>query len=175
MNAPLPKAAALDTIDLELGGARLIIPTRAIAKAMLERLLAGSVQAGASAPRIGEKWDAEGGIYAGTVRGLNGVPYDYHLIVHEEERDSIKWQDALDWAKGLSREDHKFGLPTRREQAVLFGNVPELFQKEWYWSGERLAEHSEYAWMQGFDFGSQGYGDQGNESRARAVRRVPIQ
>lgn len=174
MNAPLPQAA-LDTIEIELGGARLIIPTRAIAKALLERLFTGSVQASVGVPRIGEMWDAEGGIYAGTMRSVNGAPYDYYLIVHPEDRDPVNWQGALDWARGLSREDHKFDLPSRREQAVMFGNVPELFQKEWYWSGEQHAERSEYAWMQGFTVGSQGYGHQGGKDRARAVRRVPIQ
>lgn len=100
---------------------------------------------------------------------------DYHLFVHADERDSIKWQPALDWAKELKADGHSdFALPTRKEQAVLFGNVPELFKPEWYWTSEQHAEVSDWAWVQGFGNGGQSLNRKGNDFRARAVRRLII-
>lgn len=129
----------------------------------------------AAVPRIGAVWTGQGGTYAGLCRGVDGKP-DYHLFVHAAEQESIKWQAALDWAKGLSADGYTdFALPTRKEQAVLFGNVPELFKPQWYWSCEQHAEYSDWAWLQDFTSGNQ-YGDRkGDDYRARAVRRLIIQ
>jgi hypothetical protein len=50
--------------------------------------------------------------------------------------------------------------------------VPELFQKEWYWSCEQHADDSDYAWYQFFGYGNQNNWHKGSNNRARAVRRV---
>lgn len=135
--------------------------------------VASSVQP--AVPRIGQIWAGQGGVYAGLCRGIDGGG-DYHLFVHSDEQASIKWQAAIDWAKTLRADGHTdFALPTRKEQAVLFGNVPELFKREWYWSGEQRAELPSYAWMQHFSGGYQFWTPQDDDCRARAVRRLIIQ
>jgi len=164
-------------VDQLLGG----LDAKTLATALLERLMNGSggPMAGrpitdANMPAIGQPWPGQGGTYAGICRGRDGAS-DYHLIVADEENDGAKWQAALKWAEKLTAGGHKdFTLPWRAEQAILFGNVPELFQKEYYWSRERRAEHSDYAWYQSFTNGHQdGYGHL-NSLRARAVRRLAI-
>ena len=122
-------------------------------------------------PAIGEVWPGHGGIYAGIVRGDPGQP-DYHLIVATEDFGECKWQAAMDRAKGILGGDYT--LPKRKEQAVLFGNVPELFEKASYWSCEPYASDAGYAWYQYFYDGSQYDFPKGDELRARAVRRLPI-
>lgn len=125
--------------------------------------------------RIGQNVAALGGIWAGIARGDGQDNPDYHLFVHTEEKEDIKWQAAMDWAKGLESAGHvDYGLPTRKEQALLFANVPELFQPKWYWSGEQYASAPHYAWVQYFNHGYQRTDWKYDSYRARAVRRVPI-
>jgi len=133
-----------------------------------------AISAPSAVPRIGAIWSGQGGVYAGLCRGIGESP-DYHLFVHADERDAISWQSAINWAKTLQADGHQnFALPTRKEQAVLFGNVPELFRKEWYWSCEQHAESSSYAWLQCFYDGYQSFSPKVNGCRARAVRRLVI-
>jgi hypothetical protein len=113
--------------------------------------------------RIGDKGPR--GIYAGICRGADGAP-DYALEVLAEAPKEMNWQDAKAWAESIGGT-----LPTRREQALCFANVPELFKKAWYWSCEQYAGAAAYAWSQGFDYGYQDYGRKYRELRARAVRR----
>lgn len=128
----------------------------------------------AIAPKIGELLDYEGGIYAGVVRGDPGQP-DYRLIVCATDGPKGPWKEAGTWAAGLEADGHKdFTLPKRKEQAVMFGNVPELFEKNWYWSSEQYAGYDDYAWVQGFLYGYQLTTHKDDHCRARAVRRVPI-
>ena len=66
-------------------------------------------------------------------------------------------------------------MPFRAEQALQFANVPELFEKEWYWSCEQLAAAPVYAWLQHFGYGFQLNYHKSLVCRARAVRRLIIQ
>ncbi len=126
-------------------------------------------------PRIGAEWPGQGGQFAGLLRGQNGAP-DYLLILGPEYDGEGTWQQMMDWATGLEIDGHKdFTLPTRPEQAVLFGNTRDQFQRDGYWSCEQHAEHADYAWMQYFNNGDQGNVHKDNEWRARAVRRLVIQ
>ncbi|MGO4379669.1 DUF1566 domain-containing protein [Pseudoduganella sp. RAF19] len=109
-----------------------------------------------------------GGIYAGIIRGVNGAP-DQHLILLDGDEGRFDWNEAIARAASLGGE-----LPTRREQALLFANLPEHFQQAWYWSGEQHADYSDYAWDQYFDDGYQDNGHSSYAGRARAVRRLPI-
>ena len=81
----------------------------------------------------------------------------------------LTWPEALAWAESVGGR-----LPTRREQAILFGNVPQLFENAWYWSSEQYAGSAEYAWRQFFSNGGQVDDPKASRCRARAVRRVPI-
>jgi hypothetical protein len=141
-------------------------------------------------PAIGQKWPGQGGIYAGLVRGRDGAP-DTHLIVGPELPRS-GWVAAGKAAAGkaaagkaaagkaaagkaaaeVSVDGHTdFTLPFRAEQAVMFGNVPELFEAAWYWSCERHDSFPACAWVQGFGSGTQNNDPKSNQGRARAVRR----
>ena len=133
------------------------------AKAIIETILSTIY-----APRIGTLWVEHGGIYAGIVRGTDGAP-DYHLILLPDTTGELNWDDAIAWTKGLDAE-----LPTRREQAILFGNLSNEFELGWHWSKEQHADDSDCAWMQYFDDGDQGYDLKSYEGRARAVRRLSI-
>jgi len=125
-------------------------------------------------PRIGEVWASQGGVYAGIARGRDG-DRDTYLIVGPEYDGTADWNTSLMWAAGLR--EHGFtdyGLPYRKEQALCFANVPELFKPESYWSCEQHASDSDYAWSQRFFYGCQYYWSKGYGLRARAVRRIKI-
>lgn len=115
------------------------------------------------------------GVYAGITRDRDSGD-DYHLFVGPElDIDGMSWQAAMQRAESLDYNGFTdWALPHRHEQALMFANVPELFQHEWYWSCEQHAGGSDDAWAQNFDDGLQDYWSKsGNALRARAVRRVP--
>jgi hypothetical protein len=119
--------------------------------------------------RIGEESEADGGMYAGIVRGEEGQP-DYHLfLIASRDNKQFTWEQAMAAAAELGG-----ALPTRREQAILFGNLKDQFQPDWYWSSEQYAPDPCYAWFQYFDDGYQDDFRMSAEGRARAVRRLPI-
>ena len=113
---------------------------------------------------IGEAF--AGGIYAGIMRGIDGAP-DEHLVLLPGTAEDVAWEAAGEWAKAEGGE-----LPTRREQRLLFINLKDQFEEDWYWSGEQAGPSG--AWGQGFFTGYQGDNDRSYEARARAVRRLPI-
>lgn len=112
-----------------------------------------------------------GGKVMGVVVGEKGAP-DYLLIdLGVEPEKDLTWDEAKAWAASVGGE-----LPTRREQAVMFGNRAEgQFKARWYWSGEQHATEPSWAWHQLFGYGTQSYLRKDYRTRARAVRRVPFQ
>ncbi len=121
-------------------------------------------------PRIGSLWN--GGVYAGIVRGGES---DYHLIASNDEIVRAIWGAAKTWASNLTPyAGRSWRLPIRRDQAVLYGNLPELFAKEWYWSGEEYAPVAASAWAQSFGYGGQLTSRHVCEFRARAVLHIPV-
>lgn len=60
-------------------------------------------------------------------------------------------------------------LPAKRELAVLFANVRELFEG-WHWSSTQYSAY--YAWSQDFSDGTQDGANESYTGRARAVRRL---
>jgi len=118
-------------------------------------------------PNIGSK--SLYGIYAGNVRARGDEP-DGILEALDEAPTAMTWSDAMKWAESTGGR-----LPTRAEQSVLYGNVPELFQKEAYWSCEQYAGDDASAWCQSFGYGTQVNYGKASKLRARAVRRLPIE
>ena len=180
-----PTNTPAEKITVYFAGAELTLPALQVAELLVDRLRNNKVPSDAVVvPTIGERWDQYAGIYAGVARArtdvdwANGVAFpnvDYHLIVLDEHPDEISWTDAMAWAQRFEDQvDPHAGLPLRAEQALMFANVPELFQKTWYWSREQYAGAAGSAWCQDFDDGYQYSSDKSACLRARAVRRVPI-
>ena len=167
----------MDSITLDVAGARVTLPAETLTQLWLDQLhrwAAAPLAIPGQPPRIGQPWPGHGGIYAGIARGRAGQP-DYFLIVADPAREGVTWDKAKDWAKNMLEAGlADWSLPTRAEQALLFANVPELFEKEWYWSAEPYAGGEQYAWCQYFHNGRQDTNRKGYELRARAVRRFRI-
>ncbi len=169
----------MSSLVLDIAGAKVTIPAETLSRLWLAELRQTARpddgHRADNPPRIGARWAGHGGIYAGTIRGSDARP-DCHLIVHEDEATAVTWHSAKDWAGSLTSDPHAdFALPTRCEQAVLFGNVPELFAKEWYWSDAPFAGDEQCAWSQNFYNGYQSLTHETRKLRARAVRREPIE
>lgn len=71
-----------------------------------------------------------------------------HTILLKDDKESINWQDAIEWAKELGGD-----LPSRVELILLYENHKDQFEETWYWSNTPNASDSDYAWFQDFDFG----------------------
>jgi hypothetical protein len=110
----------------------------------------------------------DGEKYAGLILNEDGSP-SHHVVLLDGDT-SLTWKKAVEWAKKQGGE-----LPTRREQSLLFANCGAEFKKDWYWSGEQLAEVADFAWHQHFISGYQYWDYVSDRFRARAVRRAPIQ
>ena len=77
---------------------------------------------------------------------------------------------AAQAARSLTVGRHSdFYLPARREAALCYANVPELFAKKWHWTSTQYSARG--AWIQYFGVGNQLYNDKDGEFAARAVRR----
>ena len=107
-----------------------------------------------------------GGIYAGISRGVDGAP-DQHLVLLPGEAVDVDWEAAGAFATSIDGD-----LPTRAEQALLYANLKDQFERRWYWSGKQAGPS--YAWYQDFYDGFQYSNLRSYEGRARAVRRLPI-
>ncbi|HET9680182.1 MAG TPA: DUF1566 domain-containing protein [Gammaproteobacteria bacterium] len=80
---------------------------------------------------------------------------------------------AAEACAGLTVDGHSdLYLPARRENALLYTNLPELFEKCWHWSSTQYSAY--YAWVQDFYDGFQGNRRKDDECRVRAVRMIPI-
>jgi hypothetical protein len=104
--------------------------------------------------------------YAGLVQE-NGLWY--HLILLPLELELGSWEIAVAWAAKLGGV-----LPTRREQATLYGNLLYQFKPNWYWSGDLYLDRGikGAAWSQNFGEGVQTYYHKIKKLRARAVRKT---
>ena len=191
-----------DAVTVELGDATLSIPTESLVNAWLKQTLGRAAVAAAIPPRIGAEWPGEGGIYAGVIRGEAGRPDYHLIVPTSDAakaEDMIFGSTAdvpaatseydgrantlalvnaggavaAEWAHDLTIGPHSdFYLPARRELALLYANVPDLFEKAWHWSSTQHAALPFYAWFQNFDNGGQDISHKSAAGRARAVRRL---
>ena len=111
---------------------------------------------------------SDGESYAGIILGKDGMP-DYHLVLLPGDVEDVSWGAASTWAAQTGGE-----LPNRRELALLFANLREQFQREWYWSSEQYEARSQLVWGQNFTSGIQTMYGRPFRGRARAVRRLPV-
>ncbi len=111
----------------------------------------------------------EGETYVGAIISADGT-HNHHTILLPGDHDDANWQGAMDWAKSLGGD-----LPNRIEQALMFATLADQFKRDWYWSNTLHASDASYAWYQYFYDGYQGNTRINYHSRARSVRRLPIQ
>lgn len=112
---------------------------------------------------------AEGEKFVGVIISADGSR-KHAVILLPGEADPADWKKQLKWAESIGGE-----LPGRVESALLFAAMKNEFKEEWYWTREQHAAYSDYAWLQGFAYGSQYDYDTDGKFRARAVRRLAIQ
>jgi hypothetical protein len=74
---------------------------------------------------------AKGEIYAGVLLDEKGKPA-HHLVLLAGQRDNFTWEESKKWAAAQGGE-----LPSRKEQALLFANAAQHFERDWYWSSEQ--------------------------------------
>lgn len=95
-----------------------------------------------------------------------------HLILLPGEHPSKTWKQGMALAE---KAGEGIAMPTRRQQSLLFANLPELFQHDWYWSCEQHAGNDASAWMQLFGDGNQFSYLKGYQCRVVLVRSIPIE
>jgi hypothetical protein len=111
---------------------------------------------------------ADGEIYVGAIGDHNGD--FHHVILLPGDHECDTHAAAMEWAKSIGGD-----LPNRIEQAMLWANHRDQFEKDWYWSNETHHQHDACAWYQTFGSGTQLSTLKGiSDCRARAVRRLSI-
>lgn len=110
---------------------------------------------------------ADGETYIGAIGDAAGNLH--HVILLPGDNDDATHEAQIEWAKSIGGD-----LPNRIEQAMLWANHREQFKKDWYWSNEIHHAESDWAWCKHFGGGTQYGYTRDTESRARAVRRLPI-
>ena len=153
----------------------------------------------ANRPNIGEYWQGQGGIYVGMGCGRDGgrdysliLPTDKSAIFEKRslgtygaevtgatsDHDGLAntialaaaGSDLCKEALAVEIDGHKdFYIPSRMDLRLMWANVPELFEKEWYLSSTQYSSTS--AWSQLFSHGfSDSYG-KNIEARVVLCRR----
>jgi hypothetical protein len=108
----------------------------------------------------------EGGLFAGLTTKPDGTHCAVVLLPDLPDK-RLTWKAAMAWAKKIQAE-----LPARPVSALLFANVRDAIQADWYWTCEEL--DGSYAWNQTFNYGDQSNRRKAYEGRARAVRLIPL-
>lgn len=99
----------------------------------------------------------EGGTFAGVVTLKDGAHVAVVLLADKPEK-SLKWEAAKAWAESVDGV-----LPTRPVAALLYANAKDQFERDWYWTSERLdadtgdKDDASYAWYCSFGNGLQDY------------------
>ena len=163
-------------MHLTKNGLTIDVPDAEVVNLVLERLAGNSPAASQdlATPRLGDYWQGQGGIFVGTVLGVDGKS-NYHMILGPEFTDDLNHPDALQYAIDLEVEGHKdFTLPNRREQRFLYCNGLGHFKPRFYWSYEQHVATPDYAFGQNFGDGYQSNTPKSNKFAVRAVRRIKL-
>ena len=137
---------------------------------MIQQLVNSSQKPSKTIPITGDEITLhDGEEYAGIVLDEDGIP-THHLVLMAGEIEDVTWDKAMEWANAQGGE-----LPTRQEQALLYANCKQHFQKAAYWSNQQSDSDSGWAWYQYFGLGDQYYHPKSYALRARAVRRLVIE
>jgi hypothetical protein len=182
------------------GAAELTVPADELFSAWLKQQLGKSINVGRDVPSIGALWAGEGGHNGGLARDADGKPYWLIVPPTEVSSFTGEWggygtdepgaksdfdglantialcdstvdHPAAQRCRQLVHEGHNdFYLPAKREGAVLYANVPELFEKVWHYTSTQCSPI--IAWGQYFADGYQDYADKYDAGRFRAVRRL---
>jgi hypothetical protein len=104
--------------------------------------------------------------YAGPVLDTDGHLLHHLVLLPHKPDESMSWQAAMDWVASVDGD-----LPTRQEQALLFANCKQQFERARHWSCEQHESDASYAWSCYFFHGHQGDFRKSYEACARAVRR----
>lgn len=115
-------------------------------------------------PALGQPLDA--GIFAGLTTDKAGVHYAVALLPDRSDK-RLTWKKAIAWAEKLEAV-----LPNRPVSALLFANVKDHVEADWYWTSEEF--DGSYAWLQYFSYGYQYGTHKSYEGRAVAVRLIQL-
>lgn len=126
--------------------------------------------------RIGVFWKDQLGVYAGMARARQAghnedSMNDYALVVGEESPKGLNWKTGMEWAKDAGKD---WRVPYRKETALCFATVPELFKNGPYWTCEPYEANDAGAWAQHFVDGGQNVFHKSLEFRVRLVRSVIV-
>lgn len=188
------------TLTRRFGAAELTVPSDELFSAWFKHQLGMSINVGRDVPSIGAPWEGEGGNNGGLARDAAGKPYWLIVPPAEVSSFTGEWggyevdepgaksdfdglantialcdssvdHPAAQMCRQLVHEGHRdFYLPAKREGAVLYANVSELFEKVWHLLSTQHSAGN--AWIQDFDDGFQDYANKLDLGRFRAVRRL---
>lgn len=127
----------------------------------------------AEVPAIGQVWPGTNAIYAGKAPSLDGESI-VHLILWPTKPDGyLSYKDAVEFAEQVFP-DLESHIPTRMQSIVLFEQLQDQFEPEWYWTLTKT-KSGKSAFIQNFNFGFQYVnGDLDNDDLVRAVSEIPL-
>lgn len=116
--------------------------------------------------KIGDHHFKLGGKYAGISAGEDGQPdHPLALLSHKAEKP-MSWAEATKWAASFGDGAR---LPTKREAALMYANLPDEFDKsDWHWTSTPYSDSG--AWLQYFGHGYHTNCNQSSKRLCRAVR-----
>lgn len=94
-----------------------------------------------------------------------------HLVVLDAKpAERLTWKKAIAWAQ---EQGNGARLPTQLEAMFAFTTSREAFEPNWHWTGTQYSR--DYAFGQGFEYGSSTCNGKDGERRVRAFRGLALQ
>ena len=161
-------------MNLTKNGLTIEVPDAVVVNLVLERLAGNSpviAPPSQATPHLGEYWQGQGGIFVGTVLGIDGGR-DYHLILGPECDDELNHPDATRYAAGLEVDGTWTSRCPTAASSFLFCNGHGHFKPMFYWSCEQRPATPGCAFGQRFADGAQFVAGKSLKYPVRTVRRI---
>lgn len=117
------------------------------------------------------QWALDGELY---IPSMDEQELQYRLLKPSTAKNSCYARSGINLSAQPPTYPYTPDFPKQTKLKAFREGGPEAFALEWYWSSTQSAAASDYAWVQYFGDGSQGYGHKSLNNRARAVRRIKI-
>ncbi|MDE3023248.1 MAG: DUF1566 domain-containing protein [Pseudomonadota bacterium] len=98
----------------------------------------------------------------------------YRNLKPSTEKNSCWARSGINLSSIVPSRPYTPEFPLQTQAELFKSGAEQTFESSLYWSSSQHIEDGNYAWCQDFYDGYQGYGNTGNELRARAVRRLAI-
>jgi len=135
--------------------------------------IASATESAVSVPAIGAKWPGTEAIYAGISMSITDDSLVHLILWPDRSGKGLPYNNAIKFAEAVNP-DMNSHIPTRHQSITLFDRLQDQFDNDYYHWTLTKTKGDNAAFVQGFNYGGQDYGNLSAECRVRAVSEIPL-